>query len=87
MSLSFSFFISKQSEDVYEKHDDVQVEHKCSDNVVIHAALNIVAGDALSSTDHHGVDDQVEAIQEYSQKAIDSVKDRNFHENTNDGDW
>ena len=53
-------FLTQDSKDVHEEHDDVEVEHQGSNDVVVH--VDFYAWSLFAAGDQDGVDDQVDAV-------------------------
>ena len=49
--------------------------------------LTLSSSEGLSSADKHGIDDEIQAVQNYTHAKIKSIQDLNLDENANNHDW
>ena len=78
---------SQNSQNVDEEHDDVDVEHKSSNDVVVHAALDLVSRHALASDDHLSINDQVKTVEQDAEAAVHDVEGLAGDEEPDYHDW
>lgn len=71
---SISSRCSQELQDVDEDHDDVDVEHECAHDVLVH--VEFVAAGRLAAHYLHCVYDEVHAVEHEAEGAVDDVKDR-----------
>lgn len=71
VDLNYSL-ITKKLKDIHEHHDNVKVEHQCSDNVII--MVNFDAIVLFLSADDSCVNDQIESINQDTKCTANNMK-------------